>query len=131
MRVFEGSEGDDWIYDRERGEVARSRIDAARLQRIAAELGVTYVHSERPGQVATAVAGRLLGINPFDQPDVESAKQAARDLLGGGSGAADEPAFVDGDIQVRAAGGDWLDHATAARLLADRHWWPLFAEGFE
>jgi glucose-6-phosphate isomerase len=35
-------------------------------------------------ETAVAVAGRLIGINPFDQPDVESAKQAARDLLGGG-----------------------------------------------
>lgn len=69
-------------------------------------------------EVATAVAGRLLGINPFDQPDVESAKQAARDLLGGGAGAADEPAFVDGDIQVRAVGGDWLGEAsTVAEAL--------------
>ncbi|MDY6054470.1 glucose-6-phosphate isomerase [Micrococcus sp.] len=32
-------------------------------------------------EVATAVAGRLLGINPFDQPDVEAAKAAARGLL--------------------------------------------------
>ncbi|MEJ7628226.1 MAG: glucose-6-phosphate isomerase [Nocardioidaceae bacterium] len=32
-------------------------------------------------ETATAVVGRLLGINPFDQPDVESAKQAARGLL--------------------------------------------------
>lgn len=32
-------------------------------------------------ETATAVAGRLLGINPFDQPDVESAKAAARSLL--------------------------------------------------
>lgn len=30
---------------------------------------------------ATAAAGFLLGINPFDQPDVESAKDAARGLL--------------------------------------------------
>ena len=29
-------------------------------------------------EVATAIAGRILGINPFDQPDVESAKKAAR-----------------------------------------------------
>jgi glucose-6-phosphate isomerase len=29
-------------------------------------------------EVATATAGRILGINPFDQPDVESAKKAAR-----------------------------------------------------
>ena len=33
--------------------------------------------------MATAVAGRLLGINPFDQPDVEAAKAAARTLLDG------------------------------------------------
>jgi glucose-6-phosphate isomerase len=32
-------------------------------------------------EVATVVAGRLLGINPFDQPDVEAAKTAARSLL--------------------------------------------------
>jgi len=32
-------------------------------------------------ETATAVAGRLLGTNPFDQPDVESAKAAARALI--------------------------------------------------
>jgi Glucose-6-phosphate isomerase len=32
-------------------------------------------------EVATAVAARLLEVNPFDQPDVESAKTAARALL--------------------------------------------------
>lgn len=32
-------------------------------------------------EVATVVASRLLGVNPFDQPDVESAKTAARALL--------------------------------------------------
>ncbi|MFC0246889.1 glucose-6-phosphate isomerase [Citricoccus parietis] len=32
-------------------------------------------------EFATAVAGRILGINPFDQPDVEAAKTAARGLL--------------------------------------------------
>ena len=34
-------------------------------------------------EVATVVAGRLLGINPFDQPDVESAKIASRSFLDG------------------------------------------------
>jgi glucose-6-phosphate isomerase len=38
-------------------------------------------------ETAVAVAGRLIGINPFDQPDVESAKQAARDQLESGSNA--------------------------------------------
>ena len=31
-------------------------------------------------EIATAVAGAVLGIDPFDQPDVESAKVAAREL---------------------------------------------------
>ncbi|MBO0875657.1 MAG: glucose-6-phosphate isomerase [Pseudonocardia sp.] len=58
-------------------------------------------------EYATAVAGRLIGINPFDQPDVEAAKAAARALLDappdqGG----DAPTFVDGVIEVFA--GDWL-----------------------
>ncbi|MFE5837849.1 glucose-6-phosphate isomerase [Arthrobacter sp. NPDC056493] len=62
-------------------------------------------------EFATAVAGRLLGINPFDQPDVEAAKVAARGLLD----AQPEPtpaSFVDGAIEVR--GGEWLGDATTA-----------------
>lgn len=62
-------------------------------------------------EVATAVAGRLLGINPFDQPDVESAKAAARGLLEGGLGGAAAPALVDGAVEVSALGGDWLGDA--------------------
>jgi glucose-6-phosphate isomerase len=62
-------------------------------------------------EFATAVAGRLLGINPFDQPDVEAAKVAARGLLD----AQPEPtpaAFTDGAIEVR--GGNWLGNAATA-----------------
>jgi glucose-6-phosphate isomerase len=62
-------------------------------------------------EFATAVAGRLLGINPFDQPDVEAAKVAARGLLD----AQPEPTpanFTDGAIEVR--GGDWLGDASTA-----------------
>jgi glucose-6-phosphate isomerase len=65
-------------------------------------------------EAATAVAGRLLGINPFDQPDVESAKKAARSMLEG-SPDATPPAFVDGPVEVRALGGDWLGDATTVR----------------
>ncbi len=32
-------------------------------------------------EFATAVAGSVMGINPFDQPDVESAKVAAREIM--------------------------------------------------
>jgi glucose-6-phosphate isomerase len=54
-------------------------------------------------EYATAVAGRLLGINPFDQPDVESAKIAARALLDNRP-APTEPLFVEKGIEVRAHG---------------------------
>ncbi|MEV0083380.1 glucose-6-phosphate isomerase [Saccharopolyspora sp. NPDC050642] len=59
-------------------------------------------------EFATAVAGRLLGIDPFDQPDVEAAKKAARALLDGPAGGpAATPALVDGSVEVHAS-GDWL-----------------------
>lgn len=51
---------------------------------------------------ATAVAGRLLGINPFDQPDVEAAKVAARGLLDA-TPEPEAPLAVDGAVQVRAS----------------------------
>ena len=50
-------------------------------------------------EYATAVSGRLLDINPFDQPDVESAKDAARGLLEA-QPEPTEPLFVDGGIAV-------------------------------
>jgi glucose-6-phosphate isomerase len=55
-------------------------------------------------EAATAVAGRLLGINPFDQPDVESAKKAARSMLEGAPDHA-PPLLVDGPVEVRSLGG--------------------------
>ncbi|NHN54903.1 glucose-6-phosphate isomerase [Calidifontibacter sp. DB0510] len=62
-------------------------------------------------EVAVAVAGRLIGINPFDQPDVESAKQAARDLMGKGASSTEAPAFTDGAVEVRTVGPDFLGDA--------------------
>ena len=60
-------------------------------------------------EYATAVAGRIIGINPFDQPDVESAKNAARDARRGG--ASPTPLFVDGPVTVYASDG-WLPDGT-------------------
>jgi glucose-6-phosphate isomerase len=85
----------------ESAEAGRSVIE------VSGSLGAQFLLWE----VATAVAGRLLGINPFDQPDVESAKQAARGLLEGGGSASVAPAFTDGAVEVRALGGDWLGGA--------------------
>ncbi|CAN5130784.1 glucose-6-phosphate isomerase [soil metagenome] len=67
-------------------------------------------------EYAVAVAGRLLGINPFDQPDVESAKIATRGLLDARPEPT-EPLFADGSIEVRTAGGlQVAEHTLAAAL---------------
>jgi glucose-6-phosphate isomerase len=62
-------------------------------------------------EAATAVAGRILGINPFDQPDVESAKKAARSMLEGEPDST-PPTFVDGPVEIRVLGGDWSGGAS-------------------
>jgi glucose-6-phosphate isomerase len=74
-------------------------------------------------EVATATAGVLLGINPFDQPDVESAKVAARSMLEGAPEVT-PPDFTDAGVEGRALGGDWLGEArtlpdAVAALLAE------------
>lgn len=76
---------------------------------IAGDLGAQMMVWE----FATAVAGRLLGINPFDQPDVEAAKEAARGLL---DATPEDTAalFTDGAVEVRTANNDagWLAGAS-------------------
>jgi glucose-6-phosphate isomerase len=71
-------------------------------------------------EYAVAIAGRILGINPFDQPDVETAKIAARALLDS-TPEPTEPAFTVGDIEVRGTasvvdGADTLQGALEALL---------------
>jgi len=73
-------------------------------------------------EYAVAVAGRLLGINPFDQPDVESAKAAARGLLDDRPQPA-EPALTGSGIEVRGT-SSVVDGAASVsdavgRLLAE------------
>jgi glucose-6-phosphate isomerase len=70
--------------------------DGADEIRVSGTLGAQFLVWE----YATVIAGRLLGINPFDQPDVESAKIATRGLLD--SRPAPEPAaFISDGIEVR------------------------------
>ena len=55
-------------------------------------------------ELATAVAGAIIGINPFDQPDVEAAKVAARELTDAyeksGTLAAEKPVFKQNGIAL-------------------------------
>ncbi|MDP9395078.1 MAG: glucose-6-phosphate isomerase [Actinomycetota bacterium] len=61
-------------------------------------------------EYATAVAGRILSINPFDQPNVQEAKELAKRVLAEGGGTdgptpEDPAAFVDGAVAVHAHAG--------------------------
>jgi transaldolase/glucose-6-phosphate isomerase len=62
-------------------------------------------------EMAVAVAGHVLGINPFNQPNVESAKERARQMVAAyqerGELPAEEPAFEANGIRVYGdVGGD-------------------------
>ncbi|GAA1297998.1 glucose-6-phosphate isomerase [Saccharothrix xinjiangensis] len=69
-------------------------------------------------EYATALVGRVLDINPFDQPDVEAAKKAARSLLDAPAASSVSPAFTDGPIEVHPSEG-WLspDVKTVAEAI--------------
>lgn len=61
------------------------------------DLGELFVFWE----FATAIAGYSIGVDPFDQPDVESAKAHARQALSQGSSSAPaQPAFREEQIEV-------------------------------
>ncbi len=79
-------------------------------------------------EYATAIAGHLLGINPFDQPDVESAKVAARGLLDTRPQAA-PAAFVQDGVEVRATDPELVASGTIARVL-DALWARLAEDGY-
>ncbi|MEO6605149.1 MAG: glucose-6-phosphate isomerase, partial [Aeromicrobium sp.] len=61
-------------------------------------------------ETAVAVAGNVIGINPFDQPDVESAKKAAREMLDGG-GEKSSPSFSVEGVDVYSPEGSTIDEA--------------------
>lgn len=69
-------------------------------------------------EYATAVAGYSIGVNPFDQPDVEAAKVQARHLLDQPATAqAAEPVFSEGDIDVVEVVGEATDLVGALQEL--------------
>jgi glucose-6-phosphate isomerase len=51
-------------------------------------------------EYATAVAGRALQINPFDQPNVQESKDNTNAILQGGTGEPAKPAFTEGPVEV-------------------------------
>jgi transaldolase / glucose-6-phosphate isomerase len=95
-------------------------------------------------EIATAVAGAVLGINPFDQPDVEASKVATREMTQvfetAGALPSAPPVLVEGDLALYAdtanadalrklGAGDTLHGWLRAHLarLADGDYFPLLA----
>jgi len=101
------------LFNRHHGEVL-----------VSGSLGAQFIVWE----YATAIAGRLLGIDPFDQPDVESAKIATRGLLEARPEPA-PPAFTVDGVEVRVSDPDLAASGTIAGVL-DALWSRLPADGY-
>jgi transaldolase/glucose-6-phosphate isomerase len=75
-------------------------------------------------EVATAIAGSLIGINPFDQPDVEASKIKTRELTDAyeksGALPAEKPVFSEAGVEIYAdeTNADALRRAGAGGDLA-------------
>jgi glucose-6-phosphate isomerase len=68
------------------------------------ELGQEFFRWE----FATAVAGALIGINPFDQPNVQAAKDRTGEILKGGDEPAVEPVSSLDELLAQAREGDYF-----------------------
>ena len=95
---------------------------------VAGPLGAQFLVWE----YAVAIAGRLCGINPFDQPNVAESKQNTLTLLdeaGDGPLPAGEPAFTDGAVEVHAD-PDVLPTVDDLAGVLDAVLWSLPADGY-
>ncbi|MCC4250116.1 glucose-6-phosphate isomerase [Microbacterium testaceum] len=101
------------LFDRHEGDVL-----------VSGSLGAQFVVWE----YATAIAGRLLGIDPFDQPDVESAKAAARGLLDARPEPT-APALVLDGVEVRVSDPALASGGTLASVL-DALWASVPSDGY-
>jgi transaldolase/glucose-6-phosphate isomerase len=68
------------------------------------ELGQEFFRWE----FATAVAGSVLGIDPFDQPDVQSAKDKTQEILDSGDDPLVEPQGSAEELFAQARPGDYV-----------------------
>lgn len=73
-------------------------------------------------EIATAVAGAVIGIDPFDQPDVEAAKVEARKLVDAyeatGALEPETPLYEDADFRIFAPGDPAFAPTDPAVLLS-------------
>jgi glucose-6-phosphate isomerase len=102
------------------------------VDRLASELtraGVAWVRIELPDrdqiageffrwEMATAVAGAVLGINPFDEPNVQESKDRTQEILAAfvktGTMPSGEPRARDEGVEIYANGPLWEDLTAGA-----------------
>jgi transaldolase / glucose-6-phosphate isomerase len=84
--------------------------DGADVQRHEARLPDPYELGQEffRWEFATAVAGATLGINPFDQPDVQSAKDKTNEVLAAGEAALDPEGSLEEALESAKPGEDYV-----------------------
>jgi transaldolase / glucose-6-phosphate isomerase len=99
-----------YLRDASQADAAQERMVGALKQAGQPVVQIDLAAKEQLGQeffrfeIATAIAGAVIGINPFDQPDVEASKVAARELTDAyektGALAAEKPVFKENGIAL-------------------------------
>ncbi len=103
--------------DRQRGEI--DVVDPY-------DLGAEWYRWE----FATAVAGHVLGINPFDQPDVQAAKDKTSEVLAAGEPDVSPQGSVE-DLLGEAAEGDYVCIQAFVDPAREQELAPLVVRGSE
>jgi hypothetical protein len=81
-------------------------------------------------EFATAVAGHVLGINPFDQPDVQAAKDKTSEVLAAGEPDVSSRGSVD-ELLAQAGNGDYIAIQAFIDPARERELEPLAARARE
>ncbi len=126
--VFVKLEGDSGKFDGLDNAAIEERLQALEAKghpvvRIILTDKINLAHEFFRFEIATAVAGAVMGINPFDQPDVEASKIKTRELTdeyeNTGSLPAEEAFFEEGQIKLFSdqANIDALKKSSATNTL--------------
>src|SRR5579862_2465234 len=92
------------------GAVPGETVDGPDRQRQEVRLSGDYELGQEffRWEFATAVAGSILGIDPFDQPDVQSAKDKTKEVLASGSEPDVSPVGSPDELFAQAQPGDYV-----------------------
>ncbi|MEU6075295.1 glucose-6-phosphate isomerase [Micromonospora sp. NPDC047074] len=112
-----GAAGDDVLTVTYGGALPAGAVPAGGVDADVAVNGPLGAHF-LAWEYATAIAGVVLGIDPFDQPNVTESKENTNRILASGP-PAETPSFTEGAIEVYAPQGAPGDLAGVLRWLID------------